>query len=45
MLNRNRTFVNKEHNTIEYGYSKFSSFLKSFGCFEIVGDRVKLTDK
>lgn len=29
----------------KYGYSKFSSFLKSFGCFEIVGDRVKLTDK
>lgn len=27
----------------KYGYSKFSSFLKSFGCFEIVGDRVKLT--
>lgn len=22
----------------KYGYSKFSSFLKSFGCFEIVGD-------
>ena len=29
----------------KYGYSKFSSFLKSFGCFEIVGDRVKVTEK
>lgn len=28
----------------KYGYSKFSSFLKSFGCFDIVGDKVKVTE-
>lgn len=26
----------------KYGYSKFSSFLRSFGCFEVAGDKVKL---
>lgn len=26
----------------KYGYSKFSSFLKSFGCFTVVGDKVKI---
>lgn len=28
----------------KYGYSKFSSFLKSFGCFEVVGDKVTITN-
>ena len=28
----------------KYGYSKFSSFLKSFGCFEVVGDKVTVTN-
>lgn len=29
----------------KYGYSKFSSFLKSFGCFSVVGDKVKVIEK
>lgn len=29
----------------KYGYSKFSSFLKSFGCFSVVGDKVKVVEK
>ena len=37
LKNENRNFSIKK-----YGYSKFSSFLKSFGCFKIDGDKVSL---
>ena len=37
LKNENRNFSIKK-----YGYSKFSSSLKSFGCFKIEGDKVSL---
>lgn len=42
LLNSTLKSENRNFSIKKYGYSKFSSFLKSFGCFKVDGDKVTL---
>ena len=42
LLNSTLKIENRNFSIKKYGYSKFSNFLRSFGCFKIEGDKVTL---
>ena len=42
LLNSTLKSENRNFSIKKYGYSKFSNFLRSFGCFKIDGDKVSL---